>query len=238
MFQIGFVLGKRYMPASLAELGSGGTHRIALGEEFFPSADDIMDAGIQVGLIDAPDPASAFQMADKTGARQVTVPLSGLKGPVGEYVLKAREHGLRALVSAPELTAHGLARLLSHVEGLYACVDISRSHAQGHALEDFFLLRNWVGALYLSDNGGPGDETGSCQPGYGTVPWRGLGKAILEMAVQPSLYINAPPYDAPGRRGTPELAVLECQAVLEGRSLISPAGGYSGKGCDGRILML
>lgn len=236
---IGYVLGAICQFPDPVRLRSAGFRFISLAAELANHADELRNAGLEILQVDAPDAESAFQAAKKTEAKLVCVPLDSLNGAARLYVSEARTLGLVPLVTAPKLNGQKFQRILNQTEGLFANIDIGQRHAQGHALEDFWLLRDKLGSLYLSDSSGeaPGVME-SLQPGYGSVPWKALGRALKSMPSPPPLYINAPPFPYGNHGKSMEEVFAECLAVLEGRVHISPAGGFIGKDPDGRIMML
>ena len=143
---------------------------------------------------------------------------------------------------AVPVSAEKLARLCAASETPLA-FDVGASHASMRALEDFWDLREQIGALLLNDNFGrealcpvghedyepgvfPDDMR---QPGYGSAPW----VRLMERAPEVPMFING------SRHGGAPLAqvLLETRVLLSGRVFVNPAGGRFGMGADGRLII-
>lgn len=112
------------------------------------------------------------------------------------------------------------------------CFDTGVSNMKRTALEDMHLLKDYIIHFYLSDT--MKKQKNMLQPGYGNVPWVGLGRIIKEMNYTFPVFVNAPSYGGADF----SKVITETQALLDGKVYTRPDGGIIGKDqVSGRIII-
>lgn len=162
-------------------------------------------------------------------------------------------HGLELLLTNRRpfnpvipVSAAKLARLCESA-GLRLAFDAGASHASTRALEDFYDLHKHIAAILINDNLGrealcpvghedyiPGTVPDAMlQPGYGSAPFAALADTARLLTPATPFYINGQKHN----HATLDLVLLETRTLLAGKIFINPAGGYIGKGENGRIIV-
>ena len=119
-----------------------------------------------------------------------------------------------------------------HSPNVGICFDTGISNRNGTVLEDMFTIKDSILHFYLNDTATRQEKP--VQPGYGTVPWVGLGRIIKEMGYDIPLFVNA----AVSSNVDYSKIITETKALLNGNVYTRPDGGRIGKDRDtGRILV-
>lgn len=145
---------------------------------------------------------------------------------LGRLAACGRENGARLLLkNSPGDRYEKLARMVRTVDAaaLVLCLDTGNAHLSGSVPEQYFLAGGRLAGMSLGDHL-RGDKA-RMQPGYGDIPWAGLGRLLEEHPGLLELYVDAP-FAGAATVGT---VMDEVRALLEGRVYTSPAGGVIGK---------
>lgn len=205
-------------------------------------------------VADAPKLEKALAAAQALGAQSLVVSVVGAFVPMApadeaeraEAALRrtaqlAKDAGAALLVQNRQGDKmEKLVRMMDALEGAAGiCLDVGLAQQMGgdqragSAMEHYHLAGKHLAQMYLADYAYKEKERR--QPGYGNVPWVGLGELLARRGRPLPLFIRAPFLGGAG----PDVVLCETEALLAGRVYTRPDGGLIGKNNEtGRIIII